>query len=335
MKPVGLPPRRGGVSRAALVRAAIGVLLVVAVLVMGQRLFEMKAFLAALETLQVEYMVPIALLALVYYALKALRWYYYLGEAGIHVPLWRAGAAYLAGQWFMFTPAGELTRAYFLGGGVSFAAAAPTVIVQALADFFALAVVALAVLPAYPVLAPLVLPVALPLVALMLVLAAPAVRRHAARWQPLGWRGPQQLRALLDQSTHLLGARQTGTGLLLGVPAVFVGALALHLAGLAVGSADWAIGQTLGVYTLMQLVGGLSASPHGLGVTEGSGLLLLAYVGVEGGTALAAVVLFRATLLGLGMMLGGVALVGLRIADRGPACPPPTAAQAGRADSTG
>jgi len=74
-------------------------------------------------------------MALLYYVLKALRWHYYLRVAGIYVPLRRSMAAYLAGQWFTFTPAGELMRAYLLGAGDRFSLVAPTVVMQAVVDF--------------------------------------------------------------------------------------------------------------------------------------------------------------------------------------------------------
>ncbi len=315
-QPDARPARHWPLPRGALVRAGIAVLLVVALLLMGQRLVQMKRFLETLEHVQWALLLPMVALVIAYYAVKALRWTYYLGQAGLLVPRWRAGAAYLAGQWFMFTPAGELMRGYFLGGGVSFARAAPTVVAQALADFFALALVAAALVLGYPALAPVVLPLAVPIVALVLALAAPPLRHRAARWPLLRWLMAGKRRAVLEESAHLLGARQTLTALLFGVPAVLLGGLALYLGGLAVGLACWDLGRAVAVYAMMQLLGGLSASPHGIGAAEGSGLLLLTYLGVEPGAALAAVVLFRAVLLGLSALLGAPAVLALRIADR-------------------
>jgi uncharacterized membrane protein YbhN (UPF0104 family) len=296
-----------------LLRAAVVLLVLVGTLVMGQRLLELHAFLTTLARFDRSYLAPMALLVLVYYLLKALRWHYYLRVAGLAVPLGRSLAAYMAGQWFLFAPAGELMRAYLLGKSAPFAVAAPTVVVQALADFLALSVVATAATVVYPALAPVVLPFTLPILAGGVVLAAPPLWRRIAAWKPLAglWHGRGRL--MVEESQHLLGPGPTATGLLLGVPAVLVGGLALYLAGRAVELTDWGLAQAEGVHALMLLLGGLSGAPHGLGVAEGSGTLLLAYLGVDAAVALAALVVLRAVLLGVSAALALAGLVRLRL----------------------
>jgi uncharacterized membrane protein YbhN (UPF0104 family) len=295
------------------VRAAVALLLLAGTIVIGQRLLETRAFLATLATFDRGYLTPIVLLALAYYLLKALRWHYYLHEVGLAVPLGRSLAAYLAGQWFIFTPAGELMRAYLLGNSAPFALAAPTVVVQALADFLALAVVATAMVALYPALAPVVLPLTLPILVAAVVLAAPPLWQRAAAWRPLAWLWRGKGHRVVEESRHLLGPRPTAVGLLLGLPAVLAGGVALYLAGLAVGLTDWDLARAQGVYAVMQLLGGLSGAPHGLGVAEGSATLLLTYLGVEAAVALAAVVLLRAVLLGLSAALALAGLLRLRL----------------------
>ncbi len=305
------PPPRADVLQAAVVVVAL-----VALVVIAQKLFQMKRFLGTLATFEQTYLLPLLLLGLAYYGLKTLRWHYYLREAGIVVRPWRAAAAYLAGQWFTFTPAGELMRGYLLGSGIPFAQVAPTVIVQVLADLLSLAVVATAVVPFYPGLSAAVLPVTLPILAAMLLLATPALRHRAAGWRLLRWLASGKRQAVVEEAAGLVGPRQTAVGLLLGIPAVLTGGFGFYLAGLAVGLSGWDLGRAIGVYAMMQLLGGLSPSPQGLGVTEGSGVLILAYLGIDPGEALAAIVLFRATLLALSAGLGGLALLSLRLADR-------------------
>src|SRR5919206_4224245 len=65
-------------SRHAGLRVALVLFLAFAVYVVGSKFMGMAGTLATLSTLRREYLVPILLLALVYYVLKALRWHYYL-----------------------------------------------------------------------------------------------------------------------------------------------------------------------------------------------------------------------------------------------------------------
>ena len=299
-------------SRKALIRGAVALLLLVAMVVVGRKFVHMTDFLATLATLEPIYLAPILSLGLVYYLLKALRWHYYLYEAKIKVSPVRSFGAYLAGQWFTFTPAGELMRACLLGEGTQFAAVAPTVVAQALADFLSLALLATAVVPLYPDLAPVVLPLTLPLLTTAALVAAPPPRRYLARWRLVRWLASGKRRATLESAACLLGPRPMGVGLLMGIPTVLLGGLGLYFAGLAVALPGWHVLHAEGVYAVIQLLGGLSPLPQGLGLTEGSGTLLLSYLGVGPEEALAAIVLFRATTLGFSAVLGLLAFLRLR-----------------------
>jgi uncharacterized membrane protein YbhN (UPF0104 family) len=64
---------------------------------------------------------------------------------------------------------------------------------------------------------------------------------------------------------------------------------------------------------MTQLLGGLSPLPQGLGVAEGSGTVLLGYLGIDPGLALAAILLSRGAVLGFSVVLGLLALVALRL----------------------
>ncbi len=127
-------------------------------------------------------MLPITASVLLYYVLKGLRWHYYLRVVDVEVTLRRSLAAYLAGQWFTFTPAGELMRAYLLGAGTEFSRVAATVVVQVVTDFVSLALLATLMVPFYPALASVVLPVTTPLLLTAAMVATPPLRRYAATW---------------------------------------------------------------------------------------------------------------------------------------------------------
>jgi glycosyltransferase 2 family protein len=296
-----------------LVRVGAGVLLLVALGIAASRLLKMEDTLRALFSLHPGYLAPILALALLYYVLKALRWHYYLRVAGIRVPVVRSMAAYLAGQWFTFTPAGELMRAYLLGAGSSFMLVAPTVVMQVVVDFASLALIATLAVPIYPALAPVVLPVTIPLLATLLMVALPPLRRFASTWSVLHRFASGKGKLVSGQLAVLVAPWPVIAGLLIGVPTVLSGAFALYISGLALGVEQWPVTGVVAVYAMTQLLGGISPLPQGLGVAEGSGTILLGYLGVDPGAALAAMLLSRAAVLGFSVLLGLLAFLTLRL----------------------
>ena len=314
-KPVRPAWRRVPLARRRLyVRVAVALFLLYAGFIVGAKLLKMTDTMAALAALNPVYLVPILILGgLVYYVLKALRWHYYLRVAGIRVPLRRSLAAYLAGNWFVFTPAGELMRAYLLGAGTGFSRVAPTVVVQAMVDFASLALMATLVVFFYRALAPAVLPVAVPLLATLVVVAAPPLRRHASGWRVLQRLTSGKRQTLFADVGRLLRPGPLVVGLLIGIPTVLSGATALYLTGVALEVTPWNPVYAVGAYSMMLLVGGISPFPQGLGVTEGTGTLILGYLGVEPSQALAVILVFRAAVLAFSAALGLLAFLALRL----------------------
>ena len=296
-----------------LIRIGVGVLLLIAIVAVGSRLVRMEETFRTLAALHPLYLAPILLLALLYYVLKALRWHYYLRVGGIDVTLARSMAAYLAGQWFTFTPAGELMRAYLLGARERFALVAPTVVMQAVVDFASLALMATLAVPLYPALAPLVLPVTLPLLLTLTMLAAPPLRRMASTWRVVRRLTRGRGADVTGQFSTLLAPWPVTAGLLMGVPTVLAGALAFFISGLALQIEGWDAVRATAVYSMTQLLGGVSPLPQGIGVTEGSGTAMLGYLGIDPGVALAAMLLSRGAVLGFSVLLGLIALVALRV----------------------
>ena len=296
-----------------LVRLGVGLLLLAAVVVVGSRLIRMEETFRTLASLHPIYLAPILVMALLYYVLKALRWHFYLRVSGIEVSLARSMAAYLAGQWFTFTPAGELMRAYLLGARERFALVAPSVVMQAVVDFASLALMATLAVPLYPALAPVVLPVTLPLLLTLAMLAAPPLRRVAATWRVAQRLSSGRGASVTGQLSVLLRPWPVVVGLLMGVPTVLAGALAFYISGLALQIEGWDAIRATAVYSMTQLLGGLSPLPQGLGVAEGSGTMLLGYLGIDPGVALAAMLLSRGAVLGFSVALGLIALVALRV----------------------
>jgi uncharacterized membrane protein YbhN (UPF0104 family) len=203
-------------------------------------------------------------------------------------------------------------RGDLLAEGKAMTRVAPTVVVQAISDFLSLALLATLVVPFYPAIAPAVLPVTVPMLTTVLAIATPPLREYLAGWKVVQWLASGNRREMLAQAGYLLGPKPTAVGLALGVPTMAIGGLGLYFAGVGIGVPGWTPFQAEGVYAMMQLWGGLSPLPQGLGVAEGSGAVLLSYLGVEPSQALAAVILFRAATLGLSVALGLLAFVLLR-----------------------
>ena len=296
-----------------LVRLGVGLLLLVAIVVVGSRVVRMEETFRTLAALHPIYLVPILGLAFLYYVLKALRWHFYLRVGEIDVPLVRSMAAYLAGQWFTFTPAGELMRAYLLGAREPFGLVAPTVVMQAVVDFASLALMATLAVPLYPALAPVVLPVTLPLLLTLLMLATPPLRRIASTWRVAQRLTSGRGAEVTGQFARLLAPWPVVAGLLIGVPTVLAGALAFYISGLALQIEGWDVVRATAVYAMTQLLGGVSPLPQGIGVAEGSGTALLGYLGIDPGAALAAMLLSRGAVLGFSVVLGLIALAALRV----------------------
>jgi uncharacterized membrane protein YbhN (UPF0104 family) len=207
-------------------------------------------------------------------------------------------------------------RVYLLGAGDRFSLVAPTVVMQVVVDFASLALLATLMVAVYPALAPVVLPITLPLLFTLAMLAAPPLRRFASTWRlvrRLGEGRGQRAQRVTGQFARLLAPWPVIAGLLMGVPTVVAGALTLYVSGLALGLDHWRAVPVTGVYAMTQLVGGISPLPQGLGVAEGSGTVLLGYLGVDPEAALAAMLLSRGAVLGFSVLLGLVAFIVLRL----------------------
>ncbi len=262
-------------------------------------------------------------LSLGYYLLKAIRWHYLLNVLDQHIGWRRSILVYLAGQWFAFTPAGEFVRAYLLMGyGCSFSRGSAAVTAMIVFDFLSLALVAsFSVARFHHRLAFLVLPFTLLLMAAILAFAyAPQLTR--GRRLPVIARLSQSTRLgpFFEFSRQLLAWQHLLVGIVLGVTAVIAGSAVLNETSAGYDIPE-GLGQAAFVYSLSQLVGGLSLLPHGLGVIEGSSIALFGYAGIDTTHAASAIALFRLCTVGWSLILGGISLVLLRTPLAGPALP--------------
>jgi uncharacterized membrane protein YbhN (UPF0104 family) len=246
--------------------------------------------------------------AVLLYGIKAVRWRWYVATTGYVLPWRTALAVYLAGQWFTVARSADLSRVVIaLRFGIPYAVAIAIGAVAGVCDFAGLAwggLLASLWLGEY--------------VLAMLVVAGATT---ALIWG-LGGNGPLGRMVEAELPTKYAGAVRAGRGLLRGRPLalglaitaidVLAGAGVMLLAAWALGLDDVGLARAMLVYALSQVAGGLSMVPLGLGVVEGSGVLLLVAAGVDASLAAAVLVLYRLATLSAQMTLGAAGLLALR-----------------------
>ncbi len=249
-------------------------------------------------------------LALVNYALRFLRWSYYLHFLKIPVPFFVSVLVFLAGLAMAITPgkAGELIKSYLLRDrvGVPVAESAPVVVMERLTDVISMVLLALLGLALLPM--PVLLVLALVLI-LSAALLALIVTRRGGRFFDLPFirRWSSGLRTSAAGMRRLAGPRPMTVAVILGAGAWFSEGLALWvvLEGL---DAQVSLLRALSIYAAATLVGAVSALPGGLVGTEGSMLAMLQQNGITRGAATAGTLLVRLVTLWFAVALGMAAL---------------------------
>jgi len=249
------------------------------------------------------------------YALRFVKWHYYLGQIGAEDITWRESARlFVAGFPLAVTPGkvGEALKGVWINqrSGIPTARAIPVVIAERISDGLAvLALSALGVL-AYPAYGPAF---ALVLGALLALVAASQIR-PLALWGlalterlPLISRFARPLRTFYEGTYQLF--RPTATLLAVGLGSVaWLGegvAMYLVLRGLGVGGGWQTLGLSVFILSFSTVIGAVSALPGGLGAAEASiaGMLSL-LLRLPGDTAAAATLLIRFATLWFGVTLG-------------------------------
>ena len=253
-------------------------------------------------------------LSLANYALRSLRWRFFLARLGHPLPWGRCTLNYLTGFALTTTPgkAGEAIRSMLLKREF----AVP--VTDSLAAFFAerfsdvlalilLSALALAYLPHGNYVAAAVMAG----VALALWIAASDTRTakiaHAiAKVLPHRFAAP--LGSLVGQAGRLTRGAPLAAGLALSLAAWAAEGYALYLIASSMG-AHAGVAAAIGIYSLALLGGALFFLPGGLGSTEAFMFVLLMQAGLDPVAAGAATVISRVTTLWFAVVLGWVALL--------------------------
>ena len=250
-------------------------------------------------------------LAAVNFALRYLRWSYYLNVLNIRVSLGLNCLVFLSGLAMSITPgkAGEFLKSYLLRdrAAVPVASSAPVVVMERLTDVISvvlLAAIGLASLPLY----------LLQVLAVMLLLCGGALVLFASRRGsrifdlPVLRRWRTDLQASHDGLRRLAAPKVMALAVLLGAGAWLSEGMALWLIlrGLQSGIP---ITQAQPIYAAATLVGAVSALPGGLVGTEGSMIALLQQSGVGRAAASSGTLLVRLATLWFAVAVGLVALL--------------------------
>jgi uncharacterized protein (TIRG00374 family) len=261
-------------------------------------------------------LVPLVVAAvLVNYALRFLKWHFYLGC--LDIPLrWRPSAlVFLSGFTMAVTPGkfGELLKAFLVRdlAGTEVSRTASVVMAERLTDVAGLLVLSAfgaAALPHGRVLLGLV---TVTLVAVIVVLRTPrltSLARRSLPEHPLLARIVEPIRLFLRSGRALLTPRVLTFSVAVSVVSWFFECLALYLILHGLGAAISLRVATF-LYAFASLAGALSMLPGGLGVAEGSLTGLLVGLGTAPPNAAAATLLVRAATLWLAVGLGVTTLL--------------------------
>lgn len=244
------------------------------------------------------------------YALRFLKWHYYLRRLAI--PLGRGPSAlvFLAGFTMSITPGkfGELLKALLVRDlvGTEVSRTASVVMAERLTDVAGLLVLSAFGITALPHGQWLLGAVALVLVLAVVVLRAPrltSLARRAIPEHPLLARVVDPLRAFVGAGRALLEPGPLTLTVALSTVSWFFECLALYLILAGLG-APVSLRAATFLYAFASLAGAVSMLPGGLGVAEGSLTGLLVGLGTAFPDAAAATLLVRAATLWLAVALG-------------------------------
>jgi uncharacterized protein (TIRG00374 family) len=258
------------------------------------------------------------LLALGNYAVRFLRWQYYLAKVGARVALGDSAMVFLAGFALTVTPGklGEAVKAVLLRAshGIAMARTAPIVVAERVTDLVALLLLALVGVFSFDVdkrflIAGAVLVIGGLAVVLVDPLARAAIR--IAGRLPILRRFAHRMEDFHAHTAALLAPGPLFVATVLASCSWFLECLAFWIVVKGFPGASIGVREATFVYATTTVAGALSFLPGGLGVTEAGMLALLRRLGqgIGQGTALAATFVTRVATLWFAVALGLPALV--------------------------
>jgi uncharacterized protein (TIRG00374 family) len=274
----------------------------------------------ALKAFEWRYLLFACLLAAGNYAVRFLRWHYYLRVVGVgdKVSVRDSAQVFLAGFALTVTPGklGEAVKAALLRAshGITIARTAPIVIAERVTDLLALLLLALVGVFSFDVDRRFLLAAAALVVGGVLVVSIDPLAKRAiaiAGRLPLVRRFAHRLDEFHSHTAAMLAPGPLVLATALGVGSWFLECLAFSVVVHGFPGATVGLRAATFIYAAMTVAGALSFLPGGLGVTEAGMLAMLVRfgTGIDRGTAAAATFLTRAATLWFAVALGLPALV--------------------------
>jgi len=278
------------------------------------------AVLSALRSFPPVFIVPVLTLTLWNYALRWLRWQYYLRILGVSgVGRIDSALVFLSGFAMGLTPgkSGELSKSYWLRelGGAPFARTAPIVFAERLVDGIAMLLLAATGLVTFRFGVVALLGVAVLACLAVGVLQARRLVERVFALLERRWRLTEVVghaRTVFSSARELLAWKRLVGAVMVGVLSWGGECLALYVILLGLGAAPGLEQLNAATFALAagSLVGSASLLPGGIGAAEGTVAAVLDLVAHQPpAVAAAATLLIRVCTLWFGVALGAAALV--------------------------
>jgi uncharacterized membrane protein YbhN (UPF0104 family) len=329
VRPGDATATRTGAGRRANLQFTITFRLVLSLLIAGFVVWSVVQFRADLERLPLADLwnaratiLAAAILSALSYALRAVRWKWYLRRLGHNLPTAFLLVSYVAGFAFTLSPAklGELGRApYYLARGVPLRDIVAAFGVERLMDLLAITAFASLLITSIPSAGRLIAAAAAVSITALCLFWLMGRRRwgHVAEstpWMPgviaRRWTAAHQY---LNIARPLLMGSSFAIGLLLSVAVWGLEALGLRIVASALTPVHIDLQVAIGIYGVSLLAGALSFLPGGLGTTESVMATLLSSRGYSMPAALGLTLTCRVVTLWFGISLGWLAMVTLRL----------------------
>jgi uncharacterized protein (TIRG00374 family) len=304
-----------GLGRKFLIGAVLGVIVVAAMLLYA----DVNKLMASLEVFNWWMLGPVIGLTLVNYALRFIKWHWYLKILGAKVSVGDSALVFVSGLSMAITPGkfGELIKAYLLSerAGVPATTTAPVVVGERLTDFIALIVLALTGVASTRFGVSVMAVSIVGTLAFLGIIASKRLSLTLIDWiakLPLGSRIAPKLKEMYEAMSRLVRPTPLIVTTFLSVAAWFCECVGFYLilSGLPGVSLD--LETATFVYAFATIFGAVTMLPGGLGVTDGSMITMTTSFGLAKSNpiATAATLLIRVCTLWFAVAIG---LVGLAI----------------------
>ncbi len=246
-------------------------------------------------------------LSIIYYFVKALRFWFMLKAIGIHKPFWIVALSYMSAQPVTLLPGGEIYRSKTLEQqtGVPVKRSISQFTAQGVLEGVAMAVVSLgAVMTVDELRLPFLIAVMVILIIFLLVQRGGFVHLHRPiNALPFLSISKKTISDFSRANQTILSWRQLPLLLSLSVLGELLGVAIAYAAVSSIGGEVTGI-QAVLLYIVPMVAGFLSLLPGGFGVAEHSGVAVLALSGANTAVAVAGTLVMRITIVGFGVIYG-------------------------------